>query len=332
MDLLSTDLVPITIDNVPVVIPVETRYPLRAPLNPPPDPHPKFIVPSDHLPDETIHEIFNVYDRALGFYLLMNGQLQIIVPDDFDFDQALSHRPREFGGLNVSYILESVVPTAALPSQADVQQTTSTNLAPQTLPSSDPQSTAIHAPSSSQGAPLKMVIGSTIQAFVGAHKAKERFEGRVGVMTKSLDKSFLTIPTHVITSALTAAKTSSFPGDSWIGDVVISSSNGGQQLGPVAETFDPDANQFPLGFLHDISLVDVTGAPTDLVSGIKAPIQTEWLSITGWQEMKYHTTKLYVLNHLSGLTPRQPQVKSIGLLESQCQVCSPLMPTISFFC
>lgn len=161
---LSTDLVPITIDDVPVVIPVETRYPLRAPLNPPPDPHPKFIVPSDYLPDETIREIFSVYDRALGFYLLINGQLQIIVPDDFNYDEALSHRPRELGGLHVSYILESVVPTAALPSrQADTQQTTSTNLAPQALPGPDPQSTTIQTPSSSsREAAFKMVVGSTI--------------------------------------------------------------------------------------------------------------------------------------------------------------------------
>jgi hypothetical protein len=228
IDSLSTHKVPITISDVPVVIPVESQYPLRAPVSPPPDPHPKFIDPMVQITDGIISEVFSVYEDALGFYLLINGQLQIIIPDDFDYEYALSHRPREFGGLEVSYIMESMTPTAGFSSQVSEQvpQTlTNTSMPPQSAPEFNDQLPTTHIDTI-----LEMTIGSAIQASVKGSKLKDRFEGRVGLMTRMGDRTFVTIPTHIVTSALIAARSASFPGDSWIEDVQIVSSNGNKEV------------------------------------------------------------------------------------------------------
>lgn len=72
--------------------------------------------------------------------------------------------------------------------------------------------------------------------------------------------------------------------------------------------------------MHDVSLVDVSTAPTDLISNMKACIPIEWLSEAGWQKIKYNTTNLCLLNNISMSSPGRPRVKSIGVRESECQV------------
>jgi hypothetical protein len=94
-----------------------------------------------------------------------------------------------------------------------------------------------------------------------------------------------------------------------------------KQLGPIVETFDPRAREFPVGFMHDISLVDVSNTPPSLVSSMKSPLPTEWLSEQGWQDIKYETTNLFLLSQSpTSSSGRKTQVKSIGILGSQCQV------------
>ena len=207
-DSLTADAIPLSMYGIPVVIPVQNQLPPHSPFSPPPDPYPEFIEPAAHITDEMIGAIFDVYEEALGFYLLINGYLQIIIPDEFDYEQALSQRPRQFGGLEVSYITQSLTPTAN-------QQTTHTFPVP------------------SQGG-----IGRTISA---AHK--ERLETRhrasIGVMTTSPSGNgrYLTIPTHLVTSAwmehckpgmlrrLFRSDQSVVPQDtSWLNDVQIFSS------------------------------------------------------------------------------------------------------------
>ncbi len=83
-----TQRVPLRISDIPVVIPVESQYPLVGIARAASDPHPRFIDPGISIADETIKELFTVYEEAIGFYLLINGRLQIIVPDDFDFEYA----------------------------------------------------------------------------------------------------------------------------------------------------------------------------------------------------------------------------------------------------
>ena len=96
-----------------------------------------------------------------------------------------------------------------------------------------------------------------------------------------------------------------------------------KQLVPIVETFDRGAREFPVDFVHDISLVDVSNAPPGVVSSMRSPLPTEWLSEQGWQNIKYEATKLFLLSQAptsSSDSERQPQGKSIGILDSQCQV------------
>ncbi|KAF7553379.1 hypothetical protein G7Z17_g3653 [Cylindrodendrum hubeiense] len=87
--------IPLVVDGYPVVIPVRYQYPLIAIASPPPDPHPHIISTTDYLPDGVISEIFATFTEAIGFYLLINGYLQIIVPEDFDYESSLSKLPNE---------------------------------------------------------------------------------------------------------------------------------------------------------------------------------------------------------------------------------------------
>ncbi|SPN99228.1 uncharacterized protein DNG_02265 [Cephalotrichum gorgonifer] len=305
---MSMEKVPITISGLPVIIPVEAVYPLRAPLIPPPDPHLIFINPGIPLTDNLVNEIFDVYDEALGFYLLISGHLQIIVPDDFDFDHALSHKPRQFGGLNVSYIVQSLTPCARLmkessEAQKQTEEDESVKVRASTPPVNPGAQVTASQPANAQASSssrndgiFNMSVGSAVHAVVKGSKSKDRFEARVGVMTKCKNRRYITIPTHVVTSALLAAKSPAFPGESWIKEATLFSTSGTKELGPIAETFDLDATQFPTGFSHDVSLVDVSDAPVDLVSGIKAPMPTTWLTHSDWESLKYHTTKLCLLN------------------------------------
>ncbi|RYP10363.1 hypothetical protein DL764_000697 [Monosporascus ibericus] len=270
-DTLSTEIVPLSINSVPVVIPVESHYPPRAPLVPPPDPHPRFIDPAVAVSDATIAQIFAVYEEAIGFYLLINGHLQIIIPDDFDYEYALSHRPREFGGLNVSYIPQFVTQTVDTTSRAssDLQPTTQvmgTTRTPETTTSPSgltlglrPASLA-HASSTGTGG---LALGSIFRAIVQGTDTVDQFRGRFGVMTALNDRHYVTVSTHVLTAALLRAKSPSFPGDSWIKEVKIQiqSTNESRELGPVATTFDPKAQEYPMGFDHDKMAHPRTGHP-----------------------------------------------------------------------
>lgn len=104
---------PLTIAGRPVIIPVQYRYPLMALGHPLPDPYPELINPVEPLTEELIDTILQTYSFAQGFYLLINGMLQILVADGFEYDTALSNWPIIFGGLKVSYINVSMVATGA---------------------------------------------------------------------------------------------------------------------------------------------------------------------------------------------------------------------------
>jgi hypothetical protein len=214
------EVVPLTIGGKPVVIPVASHYPLTAATSPPPDPHPQFISPVERLQDEVIEEIFDTYKDAEGFYLLINGLLQIMVPDEFDHEYAISHLPNEFGGLKVSYIPQALLSTTDQSSrpppaatQVDVQGGTSTKQRTRPV-SMVGQSTAVGS--------LSLSIGSTVRASLNNAKVKGRFEAKLGVRTQHTKSkaTYVTIPTHLITDALAASKTTSIP-ENWAQDVKI---------------------------------------------------------------------------------------------------------------
>lgn len=104
--------VPLSVDKVPVVIPVRFHHPLLPLMSQPPDPHSIVISPARPLANETVEDILNLFTHAIGFYHFINHQLQVIVPEDFDYQEKLHKYPAEFGGLKVSFIRESFYPTA----------------------------------------------------------------------------------------------------------------------------------------------------------------------------------------------------------------------------
>jgi hypothetical protein len=78
-------LYPLTIASVPVVLPVEHQWPPAAGLNPPPDPRPSTPIDcSKELPLDIIRDLFLTFEGSVGFYVLISGLIQVIVPDDFD--------------------------------------------------------------------------------------------------------------------------------------------------------------------------------------------------------------------------------------------------------
>ena len=76
--------IPLHIEGIPVIIPVPPTYTLVAGGCPPPDPYEKLIDPSSTLDSEIADIIFKLYDFSIGFYLLLDGNLQILVPSGFD--------------------------------------------------------------------------------------------------------------------------------------------------------------------------------------------------------------------------------------------------------
>ncbi|KAH7002501.1 hypothetical protein EDB80DRAFT_579151 [Ilyonectria destructans] len=308
--------------------------------SPPPDPHPRIISTLDPLPDDTISEIFATFTEAVGFYLLVNGYLQIIVPEDFDYESSISSLPDQFGGLKVSFIPQSLYPTAGDPGatgtassitqsasgMAGASSTTATeepsnqppatiNLPIRPLTSTPPEGLA------NQGitANFKGSLGSTVRAVVKGSKSKNLFEGKIGVLVTPVggdNRKFATVPTHVFTSACNVPKMSSTEITDWIDLVSVQSTSTSTDLGNLVQVFDPCPQSFPIGFTSDVSLIDVSQIPATRVrspAGAGLPIM-QWLDQNSWKTIQYNSSNLFLLDG----EPRE--AKSIGIVDSRCQV------------
>ena len=89
------------------------------------------------------------------------------------------------------------------------------------------------------------------------------------------------------------------------------------QLGPIAIVFDPQPQEFPVGFDSDVTLVDVS-QHVQPGSGQGRGDQTiAWLDSHEWLGIKYNTTNLRLLDE------RSRGAKSIGVVDSHCQVSIP---------
>jgi hypothetical protein len=229
---IPSEQIPLRVDDHPVVLPVEYKYPLTGMLSPPPDPHPLFISPQASLSDQDVHHIFSTFPTCLGFYLLVNGFLQVIMPDEFDYEQGLQSLPCEFGGLKVSLVPETVCPTAGeLSVSSPTTTTTSTRTAFERIFGQSAPQTDVAGPARTEGplanAPANAVgvsVGCTVRAVVSGSKSKQRFEGKTGVAISPLDdnsKKFITIPTHLLTDAVLASKTTNLDSDTWRTDVKV---------------------------------------------------------------------------------------------------------------
>ena len=368
--------------------------PLLHEPSPPPDPHPRIISPATSIPDEDVEFLFSVYTEALGFYLLVNGHLQVIVPDDFDYQtaRALSRLPLEFGGLKVSFLLGSGVIPTARESESECSRsgsstaTTCTSIPPsfQSQTSASGAKPASPTASSSTGMPqssitnlFKETYGSTLRATITTNtpmtnakrsitnKTKERqprFEGKIGVIVSPLldlpdtasgpdnnnVRYYATASTHVFTSAVIHASSKTggpasllLQNKSWVSSVSAeiigpggASCESSLKLGEIRHVFDEKPEMFPVGFSHDVSLVEVPehvllGLPLGRVSsgdGEKGKGGSgsgsgdwtmTWLDQNEWMNIKYNTTGgLALMDGGSG----GKEAKSIGVVDSRCQV------------
>jgi hypothetical protein len=200
---ISPQDVPLFIAGAPVIIPVDYRYPLMGAVAPPPDPHPGIINPREPLDIETIVMMLKDFEDALGFFLLLNGMLQIIVPDGFDYEWASSHKPNMFGGLRVCYIRQSLTPTAGL--DQTTQQTTSTSSNGKSEESWNIKPSFWSRKPSSLIPTSNLNLDHTVEARVKDRRSKEKYAGKIGVKTRCNSEIYLTMSSHVITSAIFAS-------------------------------------------------------------------------------------------------------------------------------
>jgi hypothetical protein len=244
---IPKDAIPIYIDGLPVVIPVRSIAPLVGIPSPPPDPHPHFIDPTQTVTDDLTGEIFQTFTEASGFYLLINGWLQLIVLDSFDHKEALSTLPTEFGRLKVSFVPQNQFPTAGdtsnsvsgvaptSPSSMDVTASTSTSTSPFSrafqsaarlrpgLGSRRSSQTPTSATTASSAAP-ELRAGNAVRAVAKSGQNKTRFEGKMGVVLSKVDGtagSFMTVPTHLFTNAILASRAAKPLSPTWTKEVSI---------------------------------------------------------------------------------------------------------------
>ena len=186
--------IPLSIAKAPVVLPVQYQWPPMGGVNPPPDPR-----PSDHIDCRAplslgaIRDIFRTFEDCIGFYVLINGLLQIIVPSAFDTVWASSHLPHKFGGLKVCYI-EKTMEATTLSSKVKTTRTDSL------LHS---QSSRLSSLFRSSRLSQSLELNAFIEARTGS-ASRERFSGRIGLKVASKEgEPYLLMSSHVITEAIT---------------------------------------------------------------------------------------------------------------------------------
>ncbi|KAK0750078.1 hypothetical protein B0T18DRAFT_408194 [Schizothecium vesticola] len=284
---------------------------------PSPDPHPRIVSPVAELSDETAEAIFATFPDATGFYLLINGLLQLMVPDHFDYETKLPALPRSFGGLKVSFIAQSLYPTANSTVTA-TSVTSGEQKEAGIAVSQQPLATRYDSVTNA----FRSLHGGTVRAIVDSSRDKDRrFDGRIGVfVSPHFDPTqlYATAPTHNFTDAVAASKTISLNSGDWtraIRPTLVPT--GKYQLGEIARVYDPSPQTFPLGFAHDISLVKVTQVhmPLTTTPTTTTPSLT-WMDRREWADIKYNSRNLALLQ--SGHDVEE--AKSIGIVESRCQM------------
>ena len=198
LDIYEPSNLPLTIAGAPVVLPVEHQWPPIGGVNPPPDP--RFSSPIDcrTTPSEdVIRDVFVTFEGSIGFYILIDGLLQIIIPPDFDTTRASSHLPHKFGGLKVSYIEQTFEPTM-LPSKTATTKTKSSLGSTSTS-----MSNLFRLSQPSTIATTSLRLNDFIEAR-GKSTHREKYTGRIGLNVSKGGVQYLLMSSHVIAEAILA--------------------------------------------------------------------------------------------------------------------------------
>ncbi|KAH6876043.1 hypothetical protein BKA58DRAFT_419428 [Alternaria rosae] len=258
---------PLAIANAPLVLPVEYHWPPVSGVAPPPDPRP--AAPIDCRAEVSLNlikDIFLTFEGRIGFYFLINGLLQVVVPEDFDATWASSHLPHKYGGLKVCYIEQTLEPTM-LPARTGTTERTfdRSSLVPLGTSGSSP---IARTPAQSLANIPSLKLNDFIEARPKSNHRSEKFSGRVGLKVSRTGITMILMSTHVITEAILAKSyRDSILGrkhdervqkleDDWNEHVEIWA--GGEnicQCGTIHQSFDKEAGIYPNGFNHDITLI-----------------------------------------------------------------------------
>ncbi|KAI9154813.1 hypothetical protein HJFPF1_07370 [Paramyrothecium foliicola] len=297
--------IPLTISGISVVIPAQAHQPQDKALSCPRDPLPSPINPGTSLSDDLAQQILALYDEALGFYLLIDGQLQIIVPRDFNTARALEKKPRAFGGLRVSYVLESFQQCPVKESEVETLDLTRRH-----------ELWAEHKALASSKTVLDFMTVQVQARCASPHGDDEwqhlqgwpvlSTECALGVSTTCGGARYFTLPTHIVNKPLLTAKLN-FTKRTHTKPRV----RGGltkAELGHIDVTFDQDASSgsWPVACSHDVSLLQYDYRiwyedEEFLEPGHLAPVTTTWLSRSEWESMNLHDTSLVLFRATNAL-------------------------------
>lgn len=185
--------IPLTIAGAAVVLPVDHQWPPMGGVNPPPDPRPSALIDCrSEMSLDVIRDLFLTFEGSVGFYVLVNGLLQIIVSDDFDTSWASSHLPHKFGGLKVCYIKNTMEPTMLSSNVATTSRT-----APSSTHSQGSRLLNVFRQSQST---QSLQLNDSIEARVALSSGK--FSGRIGLKVSKAGQTYLVMSSHVITEAI----------------------------------------------------------------------------------------------------------------------------------
>ncbi|KAK5662110.1 hypothetical protein OQA88_8015 [Cercophora sp. LCS_1] len=237
----SEEEMPLNLDGIPVVIPVRSRYPLMSLASPPPDPFPHKISPIQDVPEEDAVKILGLFSEAIGFYILINGSIQVIMPDDFDFEEGLSRLPCEVGGLKVSFIRQSVYPTAGFEasSSIDSSDASMSDLGTSPLLNQPNEASVIKTGGANVTARFKCESRSSIGVFMAGRRSTGFHEGKFGVLVQlryAGGQTFATVPTHLLTAAMSDSKTGIIEPQDWTPMVRVQIRACNLELGAVARS------------------------------------------------------------------------------------------------
>jgi hypothetical protein len=198
---------PLTIASAPVVLPVEYRWPPCSGVTPPPDPHPAGSIDcSTELSLEVVRDLFLTFAGSIGFYVLINGLLQVIVPNDFDTLWASSHLPHKYGGLKVCYIEQTLEPTM-LPSSTETSSLEPSSRSMSTLSTFNSAFDLLppaRLPTQSSTRTPSLKLNDFIEARPLSSHLREKYAGRIGLKLSREDRLFIVMSTHIITEAILA--------------------------------------------------------------------------------------------------------------------------------
>ncbi|KAH5032194.1 hypothetical protein HBH76_163270 [Parastagonospora nodorum] len=303
---------PLNIARSPVVLPVEYRWPPVGGMNPPPDPRPSAPIDCrSALQMDVVCDVFLTFEGITGFYLLISGLLQLIVPEEFDVAWAASHLPHKYGGLKVCYIVQSLEPTM-LP----LSTTETSHFEPALVSTRSGLSSIFKQSRSSSGSlglPLK--LNDFIEARPKSGHRKEKYAARIGLKVAKAGEPYLVMSTHVIAEAILARsyRTALFPRtrgsfdkleEDWNKHVEIWAHN--ERIGTIHKSFDEEAEIYPNGFCHDVTLIKPSTPAS--VKDMASPMPgIGWLNQESWSSLRQQTSAVKIL----GLTEAHRSAKSI---------------------